>query len=96
MGTHGRAARGVAFLATMADRLRLRLRRRDVAREQEVTRLAHDLNNAVGVILGYGALLRRSLGDDERQQRRVVEILSAADRAAALTRELQAFGQKAG
>jgi signal transduction histidine kinase len=96
----------VAFLATMVDRVRLRFRGRDGDREQEMAReleamyrlagsVAHDLNNAVGVILGYGALMRRSLSDDERQQRRLGEILSAADRAAALTRELQAFGQKA-
>jgi signal transduction histidine kinase len=78
-----------------------------VDREQEMARelealyrlagsVAHDLNNALGVILGYGALLRRSLSEDERQQRRLAEILGAADRAAALTRELQAFSHKAG
>jgi PAS domain S-box-containing protein len=56
--------------------------------------VAHDFNNLLGVITGYSDLLLRELDPQQRPHRRVVEIRSAADRAAGLTRQLLAFSRK--
>ena len=56
--------------------------------------VAHDFNNLVGVIIGYGDLLAKDLGPRHAGLRRVEQIRKAADRAAALTRQLLAFSRK--
>jgi PAS domain S-box-containing protein len=55
--------------------------------------VAHDFNNLLNVITGYGQMLFRRLEDGpEREKTRA--ILQAAERAAALTRQLLAFSRK--
>jgi CheY-like chemotaxis protein len=54
---------------------------------QLVEEVAHDLNNALLVIRGYGAVLRAAL-EESGQIADVDEILKAADDAAGLTRRL--------
>jgi two-component system, cell cycle sensor histidine kinase and response regulator CckA len=56
--------------------------------------VAHDFNNALGVIMGYGELLRTRLPDDGPLRRYTEEIAKAAQRAGALTRQLLAFSRK--
>jgi PAS domain S-box-containing protein len=56
--------------------------------------VAHDFNNLLGVITGYGDLLQRDIGPRHPAFARVAEIRKAADRAAALTRQLLAFSRK--
>ncbi len=56
--------------------------------------VAHDFNNLLGVITGYGDLLQRDVGPRHPAFARVTEIRKAADRAAALTRQLLAFSRK--
>ena len=56
--------------------------------------IAHDFNNLLGVITGYTELLIRELAAGSRARRRAEEIQRAADRAAALTRQLLAFGRR--
>jgi hypothetical protein len=56
--------------------------------------VAHDFNNLIGVITGYGDLLQRDVGPGHPAFGRVAEIRRAADRAAALTRQLLAFSRK--
>jgi len=56
--------------------------------------VAHDFNNLLTVITGYSHLLLRDLGPGHPGRGRVDEIVKAADRAAALTRQLLAFGRK--
>jgi PAS domain S-box-containing protein len=56
--------------------------------------VAHDFNNLVGVIIGYSDLLAKDLGPQHPATRRVEQIHKAADRAAALTRQLLAFSRK--
>jgi two-component system, cell cycle sensor histidine kinase and response regulator CckA len=57
--------------------------------------IAHDFNNILTVILGYAQiLLDRDRPDEELVQRSSEQIRSAADRAAALTRQLLAFSRK--
>jgi two-component system cell cycle sensor histidine kinase/response regulator CckA len=56
--------------------------------------VAHDFNNLLGVIIGYSELLLRDLPSGSPAARRMGEIRSAADRAAALTKQLLAFSRR--
>jgi two-component system, cell cycle sensor histidine kinase and response regulator CckA len=56
--------------------------------------VAHDFNNVLGVITGYGELLLKSLGPEHPGSKRVEEIQKAAERAAGLTRQLLAFSRQ--
>jgi two-component system, cell cycle sensor histidine kinase and response regulator CckA len=80
------------------ERQRLESQFRQAQKMEAVGRLAggiaHDFNNLLAVILGYAELLRRDMRPGERGERRVDEIQKAAERAAALTRQLLAFSRK--
>ncbi len=56
--------------------------------------VAHDFNNLLGVIIGYGNLVLAEPALDARTRGRLEQIRAAADRAAALTRQLLAFSRK--
>ena len=56
--------------------------------------VAHDFNNLLTVIRSYSELLLLDLPADDARRAEVDEIKSAADRAAALTRQLLAFSRK--
>jgi CheY-like chemotaxis protein len=56
--------------------------------------VAHDFNNLLGVIVGYGEMLFRALPPGDRQRDRAEQILHAAHRGAALTRQLLAFSRQ--
>jgi two-component system, cell cycle sensor histidine kinase and response regulator CckA len=56
--------------------------------------VAHDFNNILGVILGYGELAESGLTPGSPTREQVAEMVKAAQRAAALTRQLQAFSRK--
>ena len=56
--------------------------------------VAHDFNNALGVILGYGEMLEERLATDETSSKYIHQILQAQQRATALTRQLLAFSRK--
>jgi two-component system, cell cycle sensor histidine kinase and response regulator CckA len=56
--------------------------------------VAHDFNNAIGVIIGYGTLLKDRLVGDDLSRRYADEIGKAGQRAASLTRQLLAFSRK--
>jgi two-component system, cell cycle sensor histidine kinase and response regulator CckA len=56
--------------------------------------VAHDFNNALGVITGYSDLLQMNLPAGDPSHRHAVEIAKAGRRAAALTRQLLAFSRK--
>jgi PAS domain S-box-containing protein len=55
--------------------------------------VAHDFNNLLTAIHGFGELLVASL-DDGRPRRDAAEVVQAAARGAALTRQLLAFGRQ--
>ena len=56
--------------------------------------VAHDFNNIMGVILGYAELAQIRMPMDDPVAKHVSRIRKAAERAAALTRQLLAFSRK--
>lgn len=56
--------------------------------------VAHDFNNILGVIIGYGDLAKEELGPESPVHKHIEEILHAADRAVGLTRQLLLFSRK--
>ena len=56
--------------------------------------VAHDFNNVLTAISGYGEMIARRLDADSPQRRHADELLRATSRAAGLTRQLLAFSRK--
>ncbi|HXE76430.1 MAG TPA: PAS domain S-box protein [Candidatus Xenobia bacterium] len=56
--------------------------------------IAHDFNNVLTAIMGYADLLADQLSADDPRQHDALEIRRAAERAAALTRQLLAFSRR--
>jgi PAS domain S-box-containing protein len=56
--------------------------------------IAHDFNNLLGVIIGYGDYVSEQIGAGSPMHHSVEQILKAADRASALTRQLLAFSRQ--
>jgi two-component system cell cycle sensor histidine kinase/response regulator CckA len=56
--------------------------------------IAHDFNNILTIIVGYGNILKTKLHEDDPNRDDLAKILTAADRAAALTRGLLAYSRK--
>ncbi len=56
--------------------------------------LAHDYNNVLGVILGYGELIKSKLRDQESIRGQLDAIIAAARRGAELTRRLLSFERR--
>jgi signal transduction histidine kinase/ActR/RegA family two-component response regulator len=56
--------------------------------------VAHDFNNLLTAILGHGTLLLQQLPPDDARRQEATEVLAAAERATALTRQLLAFSRR--
>ena len=56
--------------------------------------MAHDFNNIISVIMGYGHMLKMGTTLDDRQQEKIDQIIAASERAAHLTKGLLAFSRK--
>jgi two-component system cell cycle sensor histidine kinase/response regulator CckA len=56
--------------------------------------VAHDFNNLLAVIMGYSDLMLKEMGSDHRFSKSTEEILNAAERGVALTRQLLVFSRK--
>ncbi|MGO9953167.1 MAG: cache domain-containing protein [Dissulfurispiraceae bacterium] len=56
--------------------------------------VAHDFNNILTAIMGYGSLLQTKIKDDVRLNDYVKQILDGANRAAEVTKSLLAFSRK--
>jgi PAS domain S-box-containing protein len=56
--------------------------------------VAHDFNNILTAIIGYGDILRMKLEEDDPLQSDVNRILNSAERAARLTQSLLAFSRR--
>jgi PAS domain S-box-containing protein len=56
--------------------------------------VAHDFNNILTAIIGFGSFLQRKLADDKALCHNVDQIIAAAERAAQLTQSLLTFSRK--
>jgi nitrogen-specific signal transduction histidine kinase/CheY-like chemotaxis protein len=56
--------------------------------------IAHDFNNLLTTIIGYGNLLQMDMDTDDPRRLHLNQILSASEKAAALTQSLLAFSRK--
>jgi two-component system, cell cycle sensor histidine kinase and response regulator CckA len=94
----GRLVNFVAVKRDVTTEMRLERQLIQAQKMEAVGRLAggvaHDFNNLLGVIVGYGEITRRKLGDDDSLAGKVDHILKAAERAAGLTRQLLAFSRQ--
>ncbi|HYG98597.1 MAG TPA: PAS domain S-box protein [Terriglobales bacterium] len=56
--------------------------------------IAHDFNNLLSVIVGYTYVLQSSLPDDDGLRGSAQQVMHAAEKASALTRQLLAFSRR--
>ncbi len=84
--------------AVLADRERLERQFYQAQKMETVGQLAggiaHDFNNILTAIVGFGTLVAEQVSEHEAASRNAAEILTAANRASALTRQLLAFGRR--
>ncbi len=82
----------------VTERRQLEEQFRQAQRLESIGRLAggvaHDFNNMLSVIMGYGEELLQQLPVADRLRESVAEIVEAGKRSAALTRQLLAFSRK--
>jgi two-component system, cell cycle sensor histidine kinase and response regulator CckA len=80
------------------DRVRLERQLQLGQRLETVGRLAggiaHEFNNILTAIIGFGSLLAEHVANDESASSHVKEILTGAERATVLTRDLLAFSRR--
>jgi PAS domain S-box-containing protein len=85
----------VAVIADITQRRRLEATLVQTEKLEAIGRLAggiaHDFNNLLTAIMGYAGFLIRELDEGSRTRRDAIEIRTAAQRAAALTRQLIVF-----
>ncbi len=93
----GRRAQ-VELVNDVTERARLEEQLRHAQKMEAVGQLAggvaHDFNNILTAIIGYGNLVRMKMQEDDPLRIDVQEILEAAERASNLTRSLLAFSRK--
>jgi two-component system cell cycle sensor histidine kinase/response regulator CckA len=95
---HGTMVGAASLVEDISERVTLEEQLRQAQKMEAVGKLAggvaHDFNNLLTAISGYGALVLRGMSDMDSARDDVQAILTAADRAAALTRQLLAFSRK--
>jgi signal transduction histidine kinase/ActR/RegA family two-component response regulator len=94
----GRNLGAVIAIQDITERKQLEGQLRQAQKMEAVGRLAggiaHDFNNLLNVITGYGEMLSDHFAAGDPMTARVDQIKKAAQRAAALTRQLLAFSRK--
>lgn len=90
---------GVIGISTdITERVQLQEQVRSMQQLEAIGRLAggiaHDFNNLMNIVLGHAELLSAEPGLTEQGKDGLVQIRRAGERAAALTRQLLAFGRK--
>jgi PAS domain S-box-containing protein len=93
----GQPCRVVAY-RDLTERRRLEERLRETQKMEAIGLLAggvaHDFNNSLTTIIGAASLLGEDLASDPSAHARASQIRRSAERAAALTRQLLAFGRR--
>ncbi|MCC6738184.1 MAG: PAS domain S-box protein [Planctomycetia bacterium] len=98
----------VRFAGTLRDVTEFRTKERELAQSESLLRqaqkmeaigrlaggVAHDFNNMLTAILGYGELLEDGIPANSAMRACLAEVLKAGRRAAELTRRLLAFSRK--
>jgi PAS domain S-box-containing protein len=88
----------IAFVTDITSRKQLEEQLLQSQKMEAVGRLAggvaHDFNNMLTIISGYNRLLLNHLAPQDPQRGYAEEVLKAADRAAALTKQLLAFSRR--
>jgi PAS domain S-box-containing protein len=94
----GRLQRLAGVTLDITDRRSLDQQFRQAQKMEAVGRLAggvaHDFNNLIGVIMGYGESALRLLPPDHAARPKLDQVLQAAERAARVTRQLLVFSRK--
>ncbi len=82
----------------LTERLRIERQLRQAQQLQAVGTLAggvaHEVNNQLTAVLGFGAFALKGLGPDHPQAADVQQMVRAAERSAAITQQLLAFGRR--
>ena len=88
----------LAITRDITETLRLEAQFRQAQKMEAVGRLAggvaHDLNNILGVIIGYGDLSRSLIAPESPVNRHLEQIKKASNRAVTLTQQLLAFSRQ--
>jgi signal transduction histidine kinase/response regulator RpfG family c-di-GMP phosphodiesterase len=97
----GAAGELVGGIAVLRDVTQQRLLEAQLIQSQKMEAIgqlaggvAHDFNNLLAVIMGYGELLLGDLGPEDPKSNDISEMLAAAKRGVALTRQLLAFSRQ--
>jgi len=101
----GRVLRSIGFVQDITGQVRAEEQRKKLEEQllqaqklESVGRLAgglaHDFNNILTVIMGYGEVVLKGLHTQDPLREDLKEILEAGERAAKLTRQLLAFSRK--
>ena len=89
---------GSAAIRDLTERRKLENQFRQAQKMESVGTLAggiaHDFNNLLTVILSYSSTLAEELNGESKQQRAAEQIHQAAERGAALTRQMLAFSRQ--
>ena len=96
---HRREIAGLLHIARdVTDRRRFEAQVQQAQRMESIGSLAggvaHDFNNVLSAIIGYGELIESESTLDERGRADLGEMLAAAQRASGLTRQLLAFSRR--
>ena len=97
-GHGGEASGSIGFFINVTEHKQLEDQLRQAHKMEGIGRLAggvaHDFNNLLTVINGCAALLLAQVRDEDPLHMSLTEILSAGQRAAALTKQLLAFSRR--
>ncbi len=98
LDSEGNKLGAVAAMIDITERKRLEQQVRHSQKMEAVGHLAggvaHDFNNFLTIITGYGQMLQRNLEPGSSSRSQVDEILKSGERATALTRQLLAFSRQ--
>jgi signal transduction histidine kinase/CheY-like chemotaxis protein len=97
-GSDGQVLRWYGATTDIHDRVTAEQQRRQAQRLQAAGKLAggvaHEVNNMLTVVLGFGELVRDRLGADDAVREDLEQMILAAERAAVVTRQLLAYSRR--